>query len=425
MGYKDSRRSLLTRLAFTIIAVWSDRKLSLSCCGAQRGPYGNAVPMSVFVPTLDLGSQYHSIKAEIDDAIAKVVQSQQFILGPEVDAFEHELAMYCKTRFSLALSSGTDALLTALMALDIGPGDEVITTPFSFFATAGSIVRVGARPVFVDIDPHSFNLDPRRLESAITPRTKAIMPVHLYGQCADMDPINTIASKHRLAVIEDAAQAIGSGYKDRTAGGLGHIGCFSFFPSKNLGGFGDSGAVTTNDPHLHEKMKLIRTHGGTAGNYHHELVGANFRMDALQAAILRVKLRYLDRWTEARQRNAAFYSAQIAERGLIKENVKVPDSIFGRHIFNQYVIRAKNRDALLKHLHEWNIGARVYYPLSLHQQRCFRYLGYRDGDMPQSEAAARETLALPVYPELSSAQLRHVVDCLASFYEVESLKRAA
>jgi dTDP-4-amino-4,6-dideoxygalactose transaminase len=380
--------------------------------------------MSVAVPLLDLQAQYRSIQAEIDDAVLRVVRSQQFIMGPEVEAFERELADYCQTEYAVALSSGTDALIAALMALGVGPGDEVVTTSFSFFATAGSIARLGAKPVFVDIDADTFNLDPKRLEAAVTTRTKAIMPVHLYGQCADMDPILAVARKHGIATIEDAAQAIGAEYKGRRAGALGDMGCLSFFPSKNLGAFGDAGALTTNDAELYRRVKLIRTHGDS-GNYRHETVGANFRMDALQAAILRVKLKHLDAWTAARQRNAAYYNAQFAEAGLLGDPVKTPPALFHRHIFNQYVVRLRERDAAMAHLAAQQIGARVYYPIPLHLQPCFAYLGYRPGDLPISEAASRDSLALPVYPELSSAQLRATVKALADYYRVAAAKRAA
>jgi dTDP-4-amino-4,6-dideoxygalactose transaminase len=379
---------------------------------------------SQHVPLLDLKAQYASIQEEIDDAIAKVVHSQHFILGPEVENLERELAEYCGVKYCVAMSSGTDALLAALMALGIGVGDEVVTTPYSFFATAGSVARVGAAPVFVDIEPTTFNLDPRKIESGLTSRTRAIMPVHLYGQCADMDAINAIAKRHGLAVIEDAAQAIGAEYKGKRAGALSDIGCFSFFPSKNLGAFGDGGAVTTNDSALYAKLKCIRTHGET-GTYRHAVVGGNFRLDALQAAVLRVKLRHLEKWTEARQRNASYYTRLIAERGLLGSPVKAPAAVFVRHVYNQFVVRLSDRDAAIEHLAKAGVGTRIYYPLSLHQQQCFASLGYRTGDMPHSEAAAATSLALPIYPELTSSQLRYVADSLASFYQQSSTQKAA
>jgi dTDP-4-amino-4,6-dideoxygalactose transaminase len=367
------------------------------------------------VPLLDLKGQYESLQHEIEETVLRVCRSQQFIMGPEVEGLEKELAAYCGTKYAVAMSSGTDALLAAMAALGVGAGDEVITTPFTFFATAGCIWRMGAKPVFVDIDPATFNLDPRGIEAAITSRTKAIMPVHLYGQCADMDPINAIAKKHGLVVIEDAAQAIGADYRGRRAGSLGAIGCFSFFPTKNLGGFGDGGATTTDDPDLYAKMKLIRTHGDV-GNYKHSIVGANYRLDALQAAVLRVKLRRLDEWTEGRQRNATAYNRLFAERGLLGGAVKTPGALMGRHVYNQYVVRVENRDALMKHLAERGVGTRVYYPISLHQQECFKALGYSTGDMPKSEAAAETSLALPIYPELTAVQIRYVADSISEFY---------
>jgi dTDP-4-amino-4,6-dideoxygalactose transaminase len=367
------------------------------------------------VPLLDLKGQYESLQHEIEETVLRVCRSQQFIMGPEVEGLEKELAAYCGTKYAVAMSSGTDALLAAMAALGVGAGDEVITTPFTFFATAGCIWRMGAKPVFVDIDPATFNLDPRGIEAAITSRTKAIMPVHLYGQCADMVPINAIAKKHGLVVIEDAAQAIGADYRGRRAGSLGAIGCFSFFPTKNLGGFGDGGATTTDDPDLYAKMKLIRTHGDV-GNYKHSIVGANYRLDALQAAVLRVKLRRLDEWTEGRQRNATAYNRLFAERGLLGGAVKTPGALMGRHVYNQYVVRVENRDALMKHLAERGVGTRVYYPISLHQQECFKALGYSTGDMPKSEAAAETSLALPIYPELTAVQIRYVADSISEFY---------
>ena len=381
---------------------------------------------TMHVPLLDLRGQYQGLQEEIEETVLRVCRSQQFILGPEVEGLERELASYCGAKYAVAMSSGTDALLAAMAALGIGAGDEVITTPFTFFATAGCIWRMGAKPVFVDIDPATFNLDPRGIEVAITSRTKAIMPVHLYGQCADMDPINAIAKKHGLVVIEDAAQAIGAEYRGRRAGSLSAIGCFSFFPTKNLGGFGDGGAATTNDEALYARMKLIRTHGDV-GDYKHSIVGANYRLDALQAAVLRVKLRKLDEWTEGRQRNAAAYNRLFAERGLLGGPVKTPAALMGRHVYNQYVVRVENRDALMKHLAERGVGTRVYYPISLHQQECFKSLGYSTGDMPWSESAAETSLALPIFPELTAVQIRYVADSISEFYhgEKQAVRKAA
>ncbi len=364
------------------------------------------------VPLLDLKAQYLTIREEIHAAMDRVIESQYFILGPEVEALEREVAAYSHCDYGIGVSSGTDALVVALMAIDLQPGDEVITTPYTFFATAGSIARLGGRPVFVDIDPLTHNIDPAGIEAAITPRTRAIMPVHLFGQMADMDPIMEIAERHNLIVIEDAAQAIGSEYKGHRAGSIGHLGCFSFFPSKNLGGFGDAGMVTTNDPDLADRVKLLRGHGARP-KYHHKVVGGNFRLDALQAAVLRVKLSYLDGWTAARQHNAAYYRQMFAEAGL---PVRLPwDTGLGRHIYNQFVIQSDHRDALMAHLKARQIGTEVYYPVPMHLQGCFDNLGYQVGDFPISEQSALNTLALPIYPELTDAMINTVVDAVAKF----------
>lgn len=361
-------------------------------------------------PLLDLKAQYAALRDEIHAAIERVVESQQFILGPEVEALEEEVAAYSHCRYGVGVSSGTDALLVSLMAIGLQPGDEVITTPYTFFATAGSIARLGARPVFVDIDPQTYNLDPAKLETAITPRTRAIMPVHLFGQMADMDPILVVAERHGLYVIEDAAQAIGAEYKGRRAGSLGHLGCFSFFPSKNLGGFGDGGMVVTNDPDLADRVRLLRGHGARP-KYYHKVVGGNFRLDALQAAVLRVKLKHLDAWTAARQRNAERYRQLFTAAGV---DVGLPcDAGYGRHIYNQFVIRSRRRDALMAHLKAHGVGCEIYYPAPLHLQECFADLGYKVGDFPASEQAAQETLAIPIYPELSEAQQETVVRAVA------------
>ena len=388
------------------------------------------------IPLLDLKAQYATIREEIRAAIDRVIEAQQFILGPEVEALEHEIATYTGCKYGIGMSSGTDALLVALMAIDIRPGDEVITTPYTFFATAGSIARLGAVPVFVDIDPLTFNINPNAIASKITPRTRAIVPVHLYGQMADMDPIMEIAQRHGLVVIEDAAQAIGSEYKGRRAGSIGHMGCFSFFPSKNLGGFGDGGMVTTNDAALAERIRLLRGHGAHP-KYYHKLIGGNFRLDALQAAVLRVKLKYLDDWTAGRQRNAATYRRLFAEAGLTIDPpscltagcharnkgdctlppgrvvlpVEAPDR---RHIYNQFVIRVAQRDRVMAVLKARRIGHEIYYPVPLHLQECFAYLGQRSGDLPASECAAAETLALPIYPELTETMLAAVVEAVAA-----------
>jgi dTDP-4-amino-4,6-dideoxygalactose transaminase len=368
------------------------------------------------VPLLDLKAQYATIREEVRAAVDRVLESQYFILGPEVEALEAEVAAYCQCRYGIGVSSGSDALLVALMAIDLQPGDEVITTPYTFFATAGAIARLGAKPVFVDIDPATYHIDPARLEAAVTPRSRAILPVHLYGQMADMDPVMVVAERHGLYVIEDAAQAIGAEYKGRRAGSIGHMGCFSFFPSKNLGGVGDGGMVTTNDPALADRLKLLRGHGARP-KYHHKVVGGNFRLDALQAAVLRVKLPYLDGWTAARQRNADFYRRLFAESGLAADDqILLPvDAGYGRHIYNQFVIRTVRRDALASYLKEQQIGSEVYYPLPMHLLECFAGLNLPAGTFPASEAAAQETLALPIYPELSGEMLQRVVQAVTAF----------
>jgi dTDP-4-amino-4,6-dideoxygalactose transaminase len=376
------------------------------------------------VPLLDLKAQHATIREEVRDAIDRVVESQHFILGPEVEALEREIAGYSGCAHGIGMSSGTDALLVALMAIDLKPGDEVITTPYTFFATAGAISRLGGKPVFIDIDPRTYNVDPARIEAAITSRTRAIMPVHLYGQMADMDPIMKIAERRGLYVIEDAAQAIGSEYKGLRAGSIGHLGCFSFFPSKNLGGVGDGGMVTTNDSELAHRVKLLRNHGYSP-KYYNKVVGGNFRLDAIQAAVLRVKLRYLDLWTEARQRNAAMYRDLFGEAGLSRAIDELSAGSNGvvlpfeapnvRHIYNQFVIRSDRRDELMTHLKERQIGAEIYYPLPLHLQECFGDLGYQTGDLLASECAANQTLALPIYPELTPEMLAAVVDAIAEF----------
>ena len=379
------------------------------------------------VPLLDLKAQYGAIKAELDDAVARVMESQLFILGPQVRECEEAIARYCGCAHGVGVSSGTDALLICLMAEGIGPGDEVITTPFTFFATAGSIARVGARPVFVDIDPVSYNLDVAQIEAKVTPRTRAIIPVHLYGQMADMDAVMQVAKQHGLIVIEDAAQAIGAEHRGRRAGSVGHYGCFSFFPSKNLGGAGDGGMVVTQDSQRAEKLACLRAHGAEP-KYYHQVIGGNFRLDSLQAAVVSVKLRHLDSWTAGRQRNAERYNQLLAETGLpIADTAAyaskpsppaclyVPKVVTDRHIFNQYVIRTGRRDELKAALQEKGVGTEIYYPVPLHLQECFAYLGYKAGEFPESECAARETLALPIYPELSEPQARHVAQSIAEF----------
>jgi len=379
------------------------------------------------VPLLDLKAQYATIRGEICEAVARVLESQRFILGPEVEAFEKDIASYSQCKFGIGVSSGTDALLVALMAIGLEPGDEVITTPYSFFSTAGAIARLGGKPVFVDIDPATYNIDPAAIKAAITKQTRAIIAVHLFGQMADMDPIMEIARENLLYVIEDAAHAIGAEYRGRRAGAIGHLGCFSFFPSKNLGGFGDGGMVTTNHSALADRIQLLRNHGYRP-KYYNPVVGGNFRLDALQAAVLRVKLKHLDYWTAARQRNAGNYRPLLRLAGLITSDsataaitdsqpVALPLEYSGsRHVYNQFVIRCADRDELMAHLKTRGIGAEIYYPVPLHLQECFHDLGYRSGQLPVSERAAHEALALPVYPELPEGSLATVVEAIAEFY---------
>ncbi|MBN2425579.1 MAG: DegT/DnrJ/EryC1/StrS family aminotransferase [Calditrichaceae bacterium] len=368
------------------------------------------------VPLLDLKAQYAQIKNEVEPVVKEVMESQYFILGPKVQEFEENAAKYCKAKYALGVSSGSDALIIALMALDIRPGDEVITTTYSFFATAGAIVRLNAKPVFVDIDPDTYNIDPAQIEKNITQKTKAIIPVHLYGQAADMEAILKIAKKHSFSVVEDAAQAMGSEYTGgKRAGSTGDIGCFSFFPSKNLGAFGDGGLVTTNDEKLYKKLVSLRNHGMDP-KYYHKMIGGNFRLDALQAAVLNVKLKYLDGWTAGRQKNADYYDAGIKKRNLDKI-VKTPVRVPGyRHIFNQYVLRVPERDKLVNYFKEKNIGCEIYYPVTFNSQECFAYLNCKKTDYPEAEKAAAEVIALPIYPELTDQQKNYVLDTIATYY---------
>ncbi|MDZ7767098.1 MAG: DegT/DnrJ/EryC1/StrS family aminotransferase [Melioribacteraceae bacterium] len=383
------------------------------------------------VPLLDLKPQYQSLKKELDDALIKVAESQYFILGPEVSEMEDEFCKFLDCKFAYGVSSGTDALLLALMAIGIEPDDEVILPTYSFFATAGVVARLNAKPVFVDSDPVTFNIDPSKIEEKITQKTKAIIPVHLYGQSADMQPIMEIAEKHDLYVIEDGAQAISSQYKDgKAAGTIGHIGCFSFFPSKNLGCFGDGGLVTTNDEDLAYKLKIMRVHGGDP-KYVHKVIGGNFRIDALQAAVLKVKLPHLNDWSEERRKNAELYTSLFIEKGLADEVGRVEyddnnslllpkavyksDELQNYHIYNQYVVRVKQRDELKDFLNENSIGCEIYYPIPFHQQECFSYLNHSKGDFPVAEECAEHSLALPIYPELSDEQITYVVDTIEKF----------
>jgi dTDP-4-amino-4,6-dideoxygalactose transaminase len=364
------------------------------------------------VPLLDLQAQYAPLREEILSAITRVCDSQRFILGPEIDALEREMAAYLEVAEAVAVSSGTDALLAAMMALGIGPGDDVVTTSYSFFATAGCISRLGATPRFVDIDPLTCNIDPAAVRGAITPKTRAVIPVHLYGQCADMDPMIAVAQAAGLPIIEDACQAIGARYHGRQAGSLGTIACFSFFPSKNLGAFGDAGLVTTSDPRLAHEVRLLRNHGAEPKYYHHR-IGGNFRLDALQAAVLRVKLPHLERWTEKRRENAARYVGMFRAAGL-DDRVRLPVESAGcTHIYNQFIIHVPNRDRVRARMTEREIGTEIYYPVPFHLQECFADLGCGPGDFPRAERAAAETLALPIYGELTSDQQAAVVDALA------------
>jgi dTDP-4-amino-4,6-dideoxygalactose transaminase len=399
---------------------------------SQSAP-GQAQPV-MQVPLLDLKPQYRPLAAEIQAVIEKVCASQGFILGPAVKELEASVAAYSQCKYGIGVSSGTDALLLALMALEIGPGDEVITCPFTFFATAGTVARAGARPVFCDMDAVSFNLSPATVGTFLTKhcerrggdlinkstggRVKALMPVHLYGQVADMLPLMDLARDYGLRVIEDAAQAIGSEDADHArACSFGDIGCLSFFPTKNLGAFGDAGMCVTNDAALAERMDILRVHGGKP-KYYHSFIGGNFRIDEIQAAVLNVKLKHLDVWTAGRQENASFYDAAFAKSKL-GDAVQTPRAVAGgRHIYNQYVIRARERDRLRAHMASAGVGSEIYYPIPLHLQKCFEYLGYKAGDFPNSEAAAAETLALPIFPELTDMQLQYVVDTIAAFYRV-------
>jgi dTDP-4-amino-4,6-dideoxygalactose transaminase len=378
------------------------------------------------VPLLDLKAQYRSIKAEVDAAIAEVMESQHFILGPVVEKCERAVAQYSGCAHGVGVSSGSDALLLCLMAEQIGPGDEVITTPYTFFATAGAIARVGATPVFVDIDPGTYNLNPDGIRAKITSATRAIIPVHLYGQMADMDPVMRLAAEHGLVVIEDAAQAIGAEYQGRRAGSIGHYGCLSFFPSKNLGAAGDAGLVLTNDAARAERLTLMRGHGAKP-KYYHKVVGGNFRLDAIQAAVVNAKLPHLDSWTRARQRNAARYDELFEASGLsgtAEAAVVAPARTANRHIFNQYVVRVSDRDGLIAHLKANGVGTEVYYPVPMHLQECFAYLNLPRGSFPESESAAAHTLALPIHPELSAGQASHVVERIAE-YVLKSGRTAA
>jgi dTDP-4-amino-4,6-dideoxygalactose transaminase len=380
------------------------------------------------VPFFDLNAQFSSIEEEIKSALDEVFKTQQFILGPKVEALEQTIAQYCQTRFAIGVASGSDALLLSLMALGIGSGDEVILPPFTFFSTAGVVSRLGAIPVFVDIDPATYNIDPSKIEMKITSKTKAILPVHLFGQCADMDPLLKIAKENKFFVIEDAAQALGAEYKPlpnangRRAGRMGDIGCFSFYPTKNLGAFGDAGMVVTNHPDLAEKIRILRVHGSQP-KYFHKKIGINSRLDTIQAAILLVKFEYLEKWTTERQKKADRYHLLFQNLPSSVDRFKLPTIQYqNRHIFHQYVIRVQERDRLKQFLMENGIGTDIYYPLPLHLQECYSFLKYRRGDLPVSEKASEESLALPIYPELREDQQEYVVDQIKAFYRDQGVQ---
>jgi dTDP-4-amino-4,6-dideoxygalactose transaminase len=368
------------------------------------------------IPLLDLRAQHQRIREEVLAEIVRVVDSQQFILGEDVQKLEADIASYCGTKYAVGCASGSDALSLALMALDIHAGDEVLTTPYTFFATAGEISRVGAVPVFVDVEEHTFNLDASRMAAVLAahPRIHAIIPVHLFGGCADMDPISAMAAERGIAVVEDAAQSIGAEYMNRRAGSIGQVGAFSFFPTKNLGGYGDGGMLTTNDTALARRLAALRIHGRTDSHYH-QWIGVNSRLDAVQAAVLRVKFRHLDDWTAARQRNAERYRAQFVKLAVPVSPTR-PAAYQTRHVYNQFVIRCEKRDALQAHLKAQGIGSEVYYPLPLHQQPCYAHLGHKTGDFPVSEKLAAESLALPIYSELTREDIEYVCDSIRSFY---------
>ena len=370
------------------------------------------------VPLLDLQAQYASLRDEVREAVGRVLDSQRFVLGDEVRKLEASIASYTETKHAIGCASGSDAVLLALMALDVGDGDEVITTPFTFFATGAAITRLGARPVFVDIDFSYYNLDTSQVADAITDKTKAILPVHLYGQCAEMDPLLELSERHGIPIVEDAAQAIGAtdrtSDEERQAGSMGAVGCFSFYPTKNLGGAGDGGILTTNDDDLAARLRRLRNHGGF-NEYQHEEVGLNSRLDELQAAVLNVKFPRLDDWSNERARKAAVYDEELLDSTSF-ELIPPASREEARHIYHQYVIRVpQHRDALMEHLKQHGVGTKVYYPIPLHRQECFAYLGYKEGEFPETERAARETLALPVYPELTPTRQAYVIETIKSF----------
>ena len=393
--------------------------------GTLDGTAAPVVGPAAPVPLLDVNRQYQPLRDELLAAVTRVCDSGRFVLGPDCEQLEKSLAEYCQSKYAIACASGSDALLLALMAYDIGPGDEVLMPSYTFFATAGAVWRTGAKPVLIDLEPGTYNIDPALIERAITPATKAIIPVHLYGQCAEMDEINRIARKHQLAVIEDAAQAIGAEYRGQRAGSIGDIGCISFYPTKNLGGFGDGGAMTTNDSKLADKLKLLRTHG-MQPRYYHQLVGINSRLDTLQAAVLNVKLPHLDSWSDQRATNAQRYTSLFKAAGLDQALGLPTIAPQRRHVWNQYIVRVPDgkRDALREHLSSLKIGSEIYYPVPMHQQECFRSLGCLPGSLPESDRAAAETIALPIFPELTAAEQQSVVNAIALFFRVKGASHA-
>lgn len=368
------------------------------------------------VPFIDLKLQYRAMSSDVQKAISEVCEEQAFILGPRVQAFEKAVADYLAVSHAVGVASGSDALLLSLMALGIGQGDEVITTPYTFFATAGAILRLGARPVFVDINPQTFNMDPKQVDAALTPGVKTLLPVHLFGQCTEMKPLQALAADEDLTIVEDAAQAMGAKYNGKNAGSLGDLGCFSFYPTKNLGGFGDGGMVVTASANLAERVRMLRVHGSRE-RYLHEMIGLNSRLDALQAAVLMIKLKYLDQWTQQRRQKAKNYNQLFSQAGLT-EQIRLPVELAGNyHVYNQYVICVPRRDELKAYLAQEGVGTEVYYPVPLHLQPCLREMGYKVGDFPESERAARESLALPIFPELTDDQQTFVVEKIKSFYQ--------
>jgi dTDP-4-amino-4,6-dideoxygalactose transaminase len=386
----------------------------------QKSSAESSLPLSV--PLIDMSRQYATIEKDVQAALERVCASGRFVLGPDCSELEQVISRYCRVKHAIACASGSDALLLALIALDVGPGDEVVLPSFTFFATAAAVARLGARPVFADIEPDTFNIKAAAVERLISEKTKVILPVHLYGQCAEMPALVDLALNRDLSVVEDAAQAIGAEYAGCRAGGIGDIGCFSFYPTKNLGGFGDGGLLTTNRDHLAEKLRLLRVHG-MQPRYHHQVLGINSRLDSLQAAVLNVKLPYLDDWTDARQRHATRYSELFAETGLDGVLKLPPTAPHRRHVWNQYIVRVPDgrRDALRQHLTDRKIGTEIYYPVPLHLQPCLAYLGYRPGDLPETERAAAETLALPIFPELTAAEQELVVHEVAAYFGISHI----